>query len=295
MRRSVTVAHQRHRFGGAFQRAMETQENLGRRSEEQGACMEWAPVLLPSVETPPPIARPAETAAFFMASFDPFVFSYSVFDFPSILHRTAELKEHELLVRPESMLISPRSLFLQPNARFRLGSERHRCLGQVLQSLLLEHDESDRSPVSRATALGVECPLIAPFLRCVCLCVETQHPFALQAAYVFEELLSTGFVSPTLFLGGTYQDRSATLASLLQVAASEFGSESVLFTGLLLGKGSRPPLHAGAVGRLIARTLSTAERRRLDWDLKARGSFREKLKPVKGWTLGHPPTSPQQK
>ncbi|AYU79336.1 hypothetical protein conserved [Leishmania donovani] len=290
MRRGIAVVLQRHRVSGGFSRAAEMQAFARERGRQQKAETDWVPTLLLAGQTPPPIARPAETATFFLASFDPFVFSYCVFDFPAILHRAGELGEHELLDCPESMLMSPRSLLLQPTARLRFGSERQQRLAVVLQSLLHGHDESERSPVPCARALGVQCPLLVPFLRGVCLCVETQHPFAPQAAYVFEELLTSGFVSSTLYLDGAYVDRNRTLAQLVQLAAREFGSESALFTGLLLDEEHASPPEAMAVGRLVAQTLAAADRRRLDWALKARGAVRQRLEPQHGWTLGPSPS-----
>ncbi|CAJ1027135.1 hypothetical protein Q4I32_004442 [Leishmania shawi] len=296
MRRGVPVARQSRRRCGGSRQATRTKDFFEGRGERQAAAMEQVPALLPAADTPSPIARPAQTAAFFLASFDPFVFSYCTFDFPTILHHVAELHEYELLDRPESLLISPKSLFLQSSVRFRFGYERQQRLALVLQSLLHEHDESDRSPVSCAHALGVACPLLVPFLRGVCLSVETQHPFAPQAAYVLEELLASGFVSPALYLDGDYGDRRNTLAQLLQLVAREFGSRSALVTGLLLGKEQATPQDAVAVGRLVNHTLATADRRRLDWSLKARGAMRQKLTPKHGWTLGPPlPSSGQRK
>lgn len=290
MRRGITAPLQRHKASAGFLRPTEMQTFVRRRSGQQKAETDWVPTLLLSDETPPPLARPAETAAFFLALFDPFVFSYCMFDFPNILHRAGELSERDLLDSPGSMLMSPKSLFLQSTAHLRFGAERQQRLAFVLQSLLHWHDESERSPVSCARALGMQCPLLVPFLRGVCLCVETQHPFAPQAAYVFEELLTSGFVSSTLYLDGAYVDRSRTLAQLLQLAGREFGSESVLFTGLLLGEEHASPLETIVVGRLVAHTLAAADRRRLDWALKARGAVRQRLKPQHGWTLGPSPS-----
>lgn len=277
-------------MSGGISRANEMSAFARLRGGQQKTETDWVPTLLLSGETPPPIARPAETAAFFLASFDPFVFSYCMFDFPTILHHAGELSEHELLDYPGSMLMSPRSLFLQPTAHLRFGSERQQRMAVVLQSLLDRHDESERSPVPCARALGVQCPLFVPFLRGVCLCVETQHPFAPQAAYVFEELLASGFVSSTLYLDGTYVDRNRTLAQIVQLAAREFGSESALFTGLLLDEEHASPPETIAVGRLVAQTLAAADRRRLDWALKTRGAVRQRLVPQHGWTLGPSPS-----
>ncbi|KAG5503151.1 hypothetical protein GH5_04212 [Leishmania sp. Ghana 2012 LV757] len=294
MRRGVTAACHCRRVSGTWQRAVEATGFRERSAEKQSAATKAVPLLLLSAETPPPVAQPAQTAAFFLTSFDPFVFSYCAFDFPTILHCAAELDERELLDRPEALLMSPRSLCLQPNARFRFSACRQQRLALVLQRLLHEHDNSERSPVRCAHALGVGCPLLVPFLRGVCLCVETQHPFAPQAAYVFEELLANGFVSPSLHLGGAYSDRRSALALLVQLAATEFGSESALLTGLLLAKEQAPPPAAAAVGRLVTLTLAAADRRRLDWALKSRGVFQRKLKPKHGWTLGRPLFSSQQ-
>ncbi|GET89097.1 hypothetical protein, conserved [Leishmania tarentolae] len=286
MRRGITLVLGVHRSSGRFSRATDKKRFDQGRCEQLNGWRDWAPTLLPSMDTPPAIARPAETAAFFVACFDPFVFSYCIFDFATILHHAGELSEDELLHRPGAMLMSPRSLFADPKARFRFGLERQQRLALVLQSLLRGHDESERSPFTRARALGVQCPMLVPFLRSVCLCMEMKHPFALQAAYVFEELLANGFVSSTLYVEGASRDRSRTLAQLVLLAAKEFGCESALLTGMLLDKEHASPHETVALGRLVACTLAAADRRRLDWALKARGAVRRTLKPQDGWTLG---------
>ncbi|KAG5476869.1 hypothetical protein LSCM1_05201 [Leishmania martiniquensis] len=296
MRRSAIRTLPYCRAGGAVRRCCSARNSLERRGEQQAAATKQVLELLPSPDTPPPVSRPDQLASFFQASFDPFVFSYCTFDFPAIVHCAAELNERELLDRPEAMLMPPRSLCLHHSARFRFGSARHQRLSCVLERLLHEHDTSERSPLARAQALGLECPLLVPFLRGVCLCVEVGHPFAPQAAYVFEELLVRGFVSSSLYLGGAYADRSSVLAQLLQLAAKEFGSESALFTGLLLLKEQTSPPDAIVLGRVVAQTFAAADRRRLDWELKARGALRHKLERKHGWTLGpHDRVAPRER
>ncbi|KPI89295.1 hypothetical protein ABL78_1628 [Leptomonas seymouri] len=242
------------------------------------------PTLLLSSQTPPPIAKPEQTANFFIASFDAFVFSYCIFDVALILDEARQLGADDLLSSPTSLLLPPLTLVRNPSSGNRFGSERLAQLAVVLNSLLNEYEASTRSLAYIAQQQQVSCPLLMPFLRGVCLAAESNHPFAPQVAYVLEELQTNGFVSPQLFLDGSYAQRQRVLALLLLHCSKEFGSATVLYTALQMMHEQHEAATSNDVFRTVCLALVKEERRKLDWALKTRGSPRYAFSSRRGWT-----------
>lgn len=256
------------------------------------AGLETVTPLLPSPTTPPPMASPAQMASHFLACVDAAVFSYCIFDFPTIVHSASQLGEPALLERPLGLLMSPVTLIKAPSsATAVLGAERWCRLSKLLSQILEEHEASRLSLLHCARALNAGSELLVPLLRAVCAYTEARHPFAGQAAYLFEELLASGFVSASLFLDGPCAARRRALATLCLAAAREFGCLSMLLAGLRLSDDADATQCPVAVGRFIAATFSRADKRRLDWAIKSRGALRHRLSPRNGWTFGTPPTA----
>lgn len=240
--------------------------------------------LLLSSETPPPIAEPDKMATFFVAAYDPFAFSYAIFDMAIVLHTARVLGAAELLTTPSSLFVPPRSLVRSPLAKRQFGEARYALLATVLSTLLHEHDASPRSLAYAAEVQQASCPHLVAFLRGVCLCDAVSHPFAPQAAYVLEGLRSNGFVSPHVFLDGGYSERQRVLMELLLATAVEFGSPTVLHTALQLSRELEVPPEPYALSRQVLRAFAARDRRKLDWALKTRGGAHLSLAARRGWT-----------
>ncbi|KPA79389.1 hypothetical protein ABB37_05240 [Leptomonas pyrrhocoris] len=254
------------------------------RSLEAFRASPVVPTLLLSSQTPPPVAKPEQMVNFFVATFDPFVFSYCVFDAALILHEARQLGADDLLASPTSLLCPPRMLVRSPSSGNRFGPERLAQLAEVLDALLHEHEASPRSLTYAAQQQQVSCPQLVPFLRGVCLSAEVKHPLTPQVAYVLAELQTNGFASPYLYLDGTYEQRHRLLALLLLSSAEEFGSTVVLYTALELMTQQHEAANAYTVSRAVCRALAKEDKRNLDWALKTRGKPRHDLSARRGWT-----------
>lgn len=244
---------------------------------------ETIPTLLLSPQSPPPVAKPAQTGNFFVAAYDAFVFSYCIFDVAILLHTARAMGAADLLESPESLMLSPRRLVQCHHTANEIGSERLGQLARVLEVLLTEHEATPRSVTRAAEQCHVTCSQLVPFLRGVCLCTAVGHPFVPQVAYVLEALQTHGVVSPQLFLDGSYLQRQQTLARLLLCSAKEFGSAAVLYTALQLM--SQQPMNAPdvyAVARSTTCAFAKEDRRLLDWALKTRGKPKRRFSSQQG-------------
>lgn len=243
------------------------------------------PTLLLSPQTPPPIAKPAQTANFFIAAADAFVFSYGIFDFALILDAARQLSATDLLASPTSLLVPPHRLVCHPSTRYScFAPARLAQFTVVLSALLDEFEASPRSLTYAVRQQRVSCPHFVPFLRGLCLMAAVAHPFTQQVGYVLQELQTSGFVSPQLFLHGTYAERQTKLANLLLAAAREFGCATVLHAGLQLIRDVHGRTSDYAVSRSVCLAVAKEGKRKLDWALKARGRSRYGFDKRQGWT-----------
>lgn len=253
---------------------------VGPGATEDGGLLEDFLSRLPrSIAPVPQLARSIS------AFYDPPIFAYCIFDFPTIM--AAAQKNHaHLLINDDvaRLLVPPQRLVRHPRSfTAALGSARQKHLEVLLLELLSSHDSTPKAlPVRIHRALVEPNPSLTRFFRALAIVTAAHMPIAAQGGHVMRALLDDGFVTEHLQLPGEYHDRCVALAQITMAAATEFGSLPLLNTSLALTRQSGAEIDY-AIAKQITLCYVRTDKRALDWRLK--GSGQKKLTAKNGWKL----------